>query len=175
MGNADKGLVNYQGKPLIRHAIEKIEPQVQNIVISYNRNEAEYKKLPHLSAIDLLPGYYGPLMGILSCKPLIKSEFFFVMPCDMPWLPSNIVSVLLEGVDNTQLTVAHDGLRIQPLLFAGGTQLIESIDEYLKEGGRSVKKWISSIDHVVVNFSSQQSAFWNLNEVSQLDEKPLPE
>ena len=168
MDYLDKGLVTYQGKPLIQHAIEKIEPQVQNIIISYNRNEAEYKKLPYPSVIDVTQDYLGPLLGILSCRHLIKSEFFFVMPCDMPRLPGNIVSALCEKLDTSDLCIAHDGVRMQPLLFVAKTQLIESIKDYLDGGGRSVKKWIKSKDHVTVDFSSQLPAFWNINETSQL-------
>jgi molybdenum cofactor guanylyltransferase len=174
LGNVDKGFANYQGKPLIHHAIEKIEPQVQSIVISYNRNETAYKNLRHPCAQDLVSDYRGPLMGILSCAHLIRSEFLFAMPCDVPHLPANIVSTLLESLGDAELSVAHDGNRLQPLFFAGRTQVIESIQDFLDGGGRSVTKWIKSKDHVVVDFSSQQSAFWNINETSQLQQsKPL--
>ena len=174
LGNVDKGFVNYQDKPLIHHAIEKIEPQVQNIVISYNRNETAYKNLPYACAADLVSDYRGPLMGILSCAHLITSEYLFVMPCDMPHLPTDIVSSLLKNLGKADLSVAHDGNRLQPLLFAAKTQVIESIQEYLDGGDRSVTMWIESKDHVVVDFASQQSAFWNINEASQLQlKKPL--
>ena len=168
MGNADKGLVKYQGKPLIQHVIETIEPQVQNIVVNCNRNETEYENLSYPIAKDLSGEYRGPLEGILSCKHLIKSDYIFVAPCDMPHLPANIVSILSKNLDEAELCVAHDGIRMQPLVFVARAQLIESIDEYLNKGGRSVSNWIRSKDHEVVDFSRQQTAFWNINEESQL-------
>jgi molybdopterin-guanine dinucleotide biosynthesis protein A len=169
MGNADKGLVIYQDKPLIKHVIESIEPQVQKIVVNYNRNETEYQNLQFPTAKDPNSDYRGPLEGILSCRHLVKSEYIFVVPCDMPHLPANVVSLLFKELHKTDLCVVHDGIRMQPLVFVGKTQLLDSIEEYLDNGGRSVHKWVSSKDHVVVDFSRAQAAFWNINEESQLN------
>jgi molybdopterin-guanine dinucleotide biosynthesis protein A len=69
-----------------------------------------------------------------------------------------------------ELAVAHDGNRLQPLIFLAKTQLIDSIRHYLEKGNRSVKGWVESVDYVVVDFASQRAAFWNLNEPSQLQD-----
>jgi molybdopterin-guanine dinucleotide biosynthesis protein A len=170
MNFQDKGWISYRDKPLIQHAIDIANPQVDNIVISYNQNEAGYASLPYARSTDIEPGYPGPLMGILSCKKLIPAGFIFVLPCDMPDLPPDIVNRLYSKMGSHDLAVAHDGNRLQPLIFLAKTQLIDSIEHYLEKGNRSVRGWVDSVDYVVVDFASQRAAFWNLNEPSQLQE-----
>ncbi len=170
MGHQDKGWVSYKGKPLIHHAIDIALPQVQDIVISYNQNGDRYKALPYQCAADLTPGFLGPLMGILSCRKLISTELAFIMPCDTPGLPRDIVAQLLVSLDNHELAVIHDGTRLQPLIFLAKTQLIDSIEVYLEAGNRNVAGWLNSVDTIPVDLSDQQSVFWNLNEISQLQD-----
>lgn len=170
MNFQDKGWIWYRGKPLIQHAIDIATPQVDNIVISYNQNEARYANLPYPRSTDVTPDYPGPLMGLLSCKKLISTELFCVIPCDMPDLPLDIVSHLYSKMGNHDLAVAHDGDHLQPLIFLAKTQLIDSIELYLKMGNRSVKGWVNSVDNVVVQLSDQRAAFRNLNESSQLQD-----
>lgn len=170
MNFQDKGWIFYRDKPLIQHAIDIANSQVDNIVISYNQNEARYAGLAYTMSTDIEPGYAGPLMGILSCKKLISAGLVFVLPCDMPDLPPDIVNQLYSKLGSHKLAVAHDGNRLQPLVFLAKTQLIDSIQHYLGMGNRSVKGWVESVDYVVVDFASQRAAFWNLNEPSQLQE-----
>ncbi len=92
------------------------------------------------------------------------------MPCDTPGLPLDIVARLLKSMESHELAVIHDGTRLQPLIFLVRTQLIDSIEFYLATGDRSVTGWVNSVDNVVVNLSDQQSAFWNLNEISDLQD-----
>lgn len=173
MGHQDKGWVSYKNKPLIQHAIDIVAPQVQDIVISYNQNEARYTALPYKGTTDRTPGYLGPLMGILSCRDLIATDLTFVMPCDTPGLPLDIIAQLMAPLESHALAVVHDGTRLQPLIFLTRTQLIDSIEFYLSTGDRSVTGWVHSVDNVVVDLSSQQSAFWNLNKITQLQDQVL--
>ncbi|MCZ6503738.1 MAG: molybdenum cofactor guanylyltransferase [Gammaproteobacteria bacterium] len=170
MDHQDKGWISYKDKPLIQHAIDIARPQVQDIVISYNQNESRYAALPFRCTADLTPGYLGPLMGILSCRVLVSTDLTFVMPCDIPGLPLDIVARLMTSMESHELAVIHDGTRLQPLIFLVRTQLIGSIKFYLATGHRSVTGWVNSVDNVVVNLSDQQSAFWNLNEISDLQD-----
>jgi molybdopterin-guanine dinucleotide biosynthesis protein A len=88
----------------------------------------------------------------------------------MPDLPPDIVNRLYSKLGSHGLAVAHDGNRLQPLIFLAKTQLIDSIEYYLEMGNRSAKGWVESVDNVVVDFASQQAAFWNLNKPSQLQD-----
>jgi molybdopterin-guanine dinucleotide biosynthesis protein A len=43
-GGRDKGLIDYNGRPLIEHLIQSVKAQVDDIVISTNRNTESYNK-----------------------------------------------------------------------------------------------------------------------------------
>ena len=101
MDGEDKGLVLYNNKPLIKSVIEKIEPQVNNIVISANRNIDHYKKFGYLVVNDFASNqennkniYQGPMAGIAAALPQCKNEWVFIIACDMPLISDTIVSQL---------------------------------------------------------------------------------
>ncbi len=168
MGNQDKGWVHYKNLPLIHHAIDIVKPQVGQIVLSFNRNPERYLALSYPACKDIKPDYQGPLAGILSCRDTIETPYTLVIPCDMPNLAANIVSRLASEIQRNDIAVAHDGRRLQPLIFLVRSELIDSIDIYLTEGNRSVRGWIESLNKVVVDFADTGSDFWNINEESSL-------
>ncbi|NCA24981.1 MAG: molybdenum cofactor guanylyltransferase MobA, partial [Betaproteobacteria bacterium] len=47
MGGADKGLLVHHGQPLVNHAIARLKPQVETIIVSANRNLDVYAALGH--------------------------------------------------------------------------------------------------------------------------------
>lgn len=63
MGGVDKGLVSLQQKPLIQHVIERLTPQVDEILINANREFEQYQTfgLPVLQ--DSHEKFIGPLAG----------------------------------------------------------------------------------------------------------------
>ena len=42
MGGVDKGLQTLQGKPMIAHVIQRLQPQVDRIMINANQNHERY-------------------------------------------------------------------------------------------------------------------------------------
>ncbi len=168
MEGQDKGWVKHLGKPLVQHAISIISPQVSELVVSINRNESRYRELGIACSMDEQMEYAGPLMGIWSARKLINTEFIFVMPCDMPGLPGDVVERLYENIRSHEICVARDETRLQPLVFIARTQVIDSIELYLGKTEKSVKGWIKSRDYHAISFPGQQQAFQNINTTSQL-------
>ena len=66
MGGQDKGLVKFNNLPLIEHTIEKISPQVGEILISANRNLKVYAQYGLRIVTDTTNEFQGPLAGILA-------------------------------------------------------------------------------------------------------------
>ena len=92
------------------------------------------------------------------------------MPCDTPELPLDIIAQPMTPRESPALAVVHDGTRLQPLILLTKTLLIDSIEFYLSTGDRSVTGRVHSVDNVVIDLSSQQSAFWNLNKITHLQD-----
>ena len=91
MGGADKGLLDYQGRPLIEWALAALKPQVGECVISANRNLDRYAGYGLRVLTDTLPDYPGPLAGVLAALQAVAADWLVVVPCDTPHLPADLV------------------------------------------------------------------------------------
>jgi len=168
MHSQDKAWVKYHGRPLIEHVIDVIEPQVDQLIISYSRNEERFSALPYISRPDEKPFFSGPLAGVISCADLLTTDLVFVAPCDMPNLPFDLVARLGQALNGNDLAIAHDGDRRQHLLFLAKSYTIDSIGIYLDSGQKSVAGWVASQKPSVVDFSAEAACFLNINTDGQL-------
>lgn len=164
MGGEDKGLTQLQGRPMVQHVIERLRPQVSSIVISANRNRAQYEALGYPVVSDGDELFNGPLAGIASAIEHTHSEWVLVTPCDTPLLPTDLVSQLMESLQQSEssIVVAHDGERMQQLCFLAPTAILGSIQQQLAAGERRVYRWLESLNPAICQFESPLS-FANIN------------
>ena len=165
--NKDKGLIQLNGKPLIEHVIGCIAPQVDDIVISANRNIDDYKKYTDTVIADTDDDFQGPLTGISSCLPTCKHEWILVLPCDTPFLPSNLAE-RLNAITTTKLIVAKARERRQ-LVFLMHKSLNENLEKYLQQGHKKVMTWIELQKPAIVEFENDASDFLNINTQETLN------
>ena len=60
----DKGLIDWQGKPLVQHVALRLRPQVGQLIISCNRNIETYRELADKTVTDSRRDFQGPLAGL---------------------------------------------------------------------------------------------------------------
>lgn len=166
MGGIDKGLHDYRGQPLIAHAIERIRPQVDHLIISANRNLDSYRQFSHPVITDHLDDFQGPLAGILAAGRTAHSTWLLICPCDIPAVPLDLSVRLLAAVQErpASIALAHDGERSQQLCLLLQRNLLDDMALYLASGKRRVISWIESHAWTQVDFSDQPDAFRNLNQ-----------
>ena len=167
MQGQDKGLVEVAGRPLINYVIERIRPQVETVLVSANRNQADYMAVADAVVRDdpeLGERYAGPLAGVLAGLEYARTEYVFTMPCDTPCLPGNLLPELMNVLqaNRADIAYAHDGKRGQPLIMLLRRQLAPLLREWLLNGGRAAHEWIAAQQHCVVQFDAPD-AFTNLN------------
>jgi molybdenum cofactor guanylyltransferase len=143
-----------------------MQPQVDSLLISCNRNLARYKAFGYPLVQDRLDGFQGPLAGIAACLDRIGDEIAVVVPCDCPEPARDLVSRLLHALRSAdaQLSYAHDGSRPQYLFTAMRASCRTSLQDYLGSGQRSVRGWHKSLECVEVDFSDRAANFDNINE-----------
>jgi molybdopterin-guanine dinucleotide biosynthesis protein A len=165
MQGSDKGLVELAGRPMIAHVIAAIQPQVHDIIISANRNLAQYRQLGLEVVSDEAASFEGPLAGLRRAMSVCTSPLLACVPCDAPLLPRDLVERLAAALhaQGTRAAVAHDGQRLQPLFGLFATNLLDNLDAYLQQGDRKTELWIKAIPAAVVDFSHEADAFRNIN------------
>ena len=86
-GGADKGWVELAGRPLIDHVLDRLRPQVDEILINANRSQARYQALAPVIGDDN-PDYLGPLAGMQAGLAAARHDWVLIVPCDGPALPA---------------------------------------------------------------------------------------
>lgn len=168
MGGADKGLVEYQGRPLIEWALAALVPQVDELVISANRNLDVYAAYGHRVLPDPLPDYPGPLAGVLAAMQAVAADWLLVAPCDTPHLPTDLVSRLLGAAqrENAPLAVAADDARVHHSCFIVRTDQRDNLAAYLARGERAVRHWQAGLGATTAQFDA--ACFANFNQPQDL-------
>jgi molybdenum cofactor guanylyltransferase len=164
MGGVDKGLIDYRGRPLIEWALAAIAPQVEQIVISANRNLDAYAGYGHRVVPDTLPDYAGPLAGILAAMQAVAADWLVVVPCDTPHLPANLAARLLEAArcKNVPLAIAADEVRTHHTCFIVRADEHDSLAGFLARGERAVRYWQAGLPSATVLFDAARFANFNL-------------
>lgn len=170
MGGRDKGLIELCGRPLVQWVTDSIAPQVDEVILSANRNLDEYKKLGFPVVVDELKDFQGPLAGIHSALGRVTSEFVLVVPTDSPKLPLDLCFKLGTALVHADVEVAvvETGGRMQPVLMLFRSDIKPEIERWLEQGSRKVLDWIKSRRYVTVAFSDDELLTVNINDNESL-------
>lgn len=165
MNGDDKGLLMFQGRPLIAHVIEALAPQVGPLLISANRHLARYASWGRPVIADRCKDFRGPLAGIASGLAQVKTPYLMVAPCDTPFLPARLVERLATALEAEPAgaAVAFGTGRMQPLCVLLSRDLEADLSAYLADSDRSATGWLRRLRHVLVDFSDEPRAFVNIN------------
>jgi molybdopterin-guanine dinucleotide biosynthesis protein A len=178
MGGVDKGLQTLHGEPLAAHVLRRLAPQAGALLISANRHPDLYAALgaPFGAAIvaDTLPGFRGPLAGLLAGLRASATPYLLSAPCDSPWLPADLAARLAHALNANQAdiatatTVDADGnTSLHPVFALLRTGLADDLSEFLDAGERKVRAWYARHRTVEVVFTDER-AFYNANSLQEL-------
>lgn len=166
LNGCDKGWLRLARQPLIMHVVLRLKPQVDELLISANRNLMAYRKLPIAQVLtDGELGYPGPLQGILRLLQVASHPLLLIVPCDCPHLPLDLAMRLCRGLRDAHadIAVAHDGNYLQPLFALIKTDELAMMQQAYQSGLRSMKAYLAQRKTIAVDFSDQPKAFINLN------------
>ncbi len=182
MGGGDKCLVELGGKPLLAHAIERLRPQVDILLLNANGDPARFASFGLKVIADSVEGFAGPLAGILAGMEwaqaherdasVIDASVIVTVATDTPFFPANLVARLLEatrGRDDA-LAVAcsaeseHYAFGLWPLA------LLPDLRRALAAGRRKAADFIHGHGALTVDFDEEKTGtqgidpFFNINE-----------
>ena len=172
MGGVDKGLVVLGGKPLVAHVIERLAPQVKQIIISANRNLPEYRNWADTVIKDSIGEYDGPLAGMASGLEVSTTDYVLTVPCDSPLLALDLANRMYGKLTSAKakVAVASDGKRLQPVFMLIHRSLLTSMEAFLQAGERKIDKWFDQHAVTVVDFSDEPETFININTLEEKEE-----
>jgi len=168
MGGQDKGLIEFDGQPLVAILIDRLEPQISNIMINANRNRERYLAFGYPVVSDQLDDYQGPLAGFACAMNAVDTDFILTLPCDGPLLASDYVTRFIASQAQTgaPICVADDGELLQPVHALIRIDLLSSLNAYLDSGDRKIDRWYAMHDCAHTDFSDCVDMFRNINTPS---------
>lgn len=165
MGGEDKGLIEFDGRAIIEILIEKLKQQNVEIIINANRNHDIYQSygLPVVS--DQLADFQGPLAGFATAINAVSTDYILTLPCDGPFLADDFVDLFIDAQarQQSQISVADDGERLQPVYALIDVKLLDSLNRFLQSGDRKIDRWYAQHDYARVDFSTRKNMFGNIN------------
>jgi len=170
MGGVAKALQPLLQRPLISWVVERLRPQVAEVIVSANRDLERYTEIGDRVVTDQSADFSGPLAGLQAGLAVASHELMVTVPCDAPLLPSDLVARLAFALEESGADVAIASTRDQahPVFCLCKRKMLSSIDAFLASGGRKVALWVSSVAHVQVTFDDEAQGFVNVNTVEEL-------
>ncbi len=170
MGGVDKGLQAFRGKRLVDHVYERLAPQVGGVIINANQNHDEYRSFGVRVVSDAIGGFAGPLAGLHAGLSISKRPFLASVPCDSPFLPTDLIERLYKRLDDAgaELAVAKTGDQPHPVFSLVRRGVLDHLTEFLKGGGRKIDAWYATLNVVEVAFDDEPGAFSNINTREEL-------
>lgn len=174
LGGMDKPLLDLAGRPLLGHLIERLRPQVDDIVLACAHKRtvcacagrrADYERFGYAVVADL-EADQGPLAGVVSAAPAIATPLALTIPGDMPFPPPSLVAAMKPDCLRHGAAVATAGGRRQNLTLLLQRQCLDSLCAFFVDGGRAAHRWLDANEVPSVPFAAAH--FLNVNTAADL-------
>ena len=172
MGSVNKAQSVLAGRTLLEHAVTKLTPQVDILVVNGDKNLCGDGAIA-----DKVEGFKGPLVGLYSAllsDKLSSAQYLMIAPCDGPFIPENLVAALYREISATDADIAcvrYQGFA-QPTFSLWHKRVTPVVEQALlvkKNGG--FKPLLEGLNSVYLDWPEQViNPFFNINTQDDLAE-----
>jgi molybdopterin-guanine dinucleotide biosynthesis protein A len=182
MGGGDKCLRPLGGRPILAHIIERLRPQVSDMIINANEDARRFAGFGLPVIRDSITGYAGPLAGVQAGLAWIKRNrpdcaYGVTVATDTPFFPADLVQRFLAAVRNPPaLLVARSAAGVHPVIGLWPVALADDIEAALEQGRHKVGGFTEQHGAVEVPFppvrigGTDIDPFFNINRPEDLAE-----
>ncbi|KJK00307.1 molybdopterin-guanine dinucleotide biosynthesis protein A [Pseudomonas sp. 21] len=165
MGGQDKGLLEWQGRPLVSYAAALARPFSDDLIISCNRNADIYAGFADRLVQDDSADFPGPLAGIRAGLACARHTHLLVLPCDAPRLDADLLERLLRASAAAPdiVHMLRCGTQWEPLFSIIPVALRAQIEEAWNQGDRSPRHVFSNLGLQAVDCPAEDPRLANLN------------
>jgi len=169
MGGGDKPLQPLAGRPVLAHIIERMRPQVGQIVINGNGDPSRFAQFGLPVIGDTVAGHPGPLGGILAGLrhgAAQGSAAIITVAGDTPFLPADLAPRLAAAAGGGA-AVARSRGQLHPVEGCFPVTAADGLEAFIRTSAkRRVVDWAAEIGAVAVDFPDAPGGydpFFNIN------------
>ena len=182
MGGGDKCLRPLGGRPILAHIIERLRPQVSDIIVNANGDLGRFATFGLRVVEDSVAGYAGPLAGVQAGLGWIRNNrpdiaYGVTVATDTPFFPTDLVQrFLAERGDRPALAVASSAAGMHPVIGLWPVALADDIEDALRRGMHRVGAFTERHGAIEVHFppvtigGAEIDPFFNINRPEDLAE-----
>ena len=173
----DKSIAKLGDKTLLDHTINKIEKEFTEILVISNNKEFNFKNNKIHVVEDCIEGQLGPLVGILTAMKWVEKnnknyKWIASFPCDTPFFDMKFISELKIKIKETskKLIFLNSDKKRHNIFGLWSVDLIETLEEDIKNGLRKVELWADKIGCENININEEKfDRFLNINTKKDLE------
>jgi molybdopterin-guanine dinucleotide biosynthesis protein A len=180
MGGREKAMLSLGGRPMIAHVVDRLQPQVERLVINANGNPDRFQGFGLPVIADTIEGFAGPLAGLLAGMTYSLQAMGGVsivsVAGDTPFFPADLVERLCTAQlgDTGRMVLAGSESGVHPTFGLWPATLMGDLAAYLGDGGRKVVDWTERHRPAIVAFETgvvggkHIDPFFNVNRPEDL-------
>lgn len=176
MGGGAKSLRLLNDRPILDHVIDRIAPQVDQVILNVNGNPAPFAPYDMPIVADSIPDFAGPLAGVLAGLDWAADHgdsAVISVAADTPFLPADLVVRLQadQGPSGMCLAATRDGVRryLQPTFGLWPVVLRDDLRAALRGGTRKITHWTERHNAGIADFPVMPNdPFFNINTPEDL-------
>lgn len=164
MGGRDKGLVDWQGRPLIGHVHDVVRPLTDDLIISCNRNLDRYARYADQLVGDREADYPGPLAGVLAGLAVARHDWVVLLACDAPRVDRGLIDDLRRAA-STKGTAAmvRQGGYWQPMFSVLPREVLAPLESAWGAGERSLQRVLTGFGVSALECEADDARLENFN------------
>ncbi len=173
MGGREKAFLELNGKSVVTHVIEHLEPQVDQLVINANGDLRRFARFDLKIVPDVLTRLTTPLAGLhatLTFARGAKADVLVTVPSDTPFLPPDLVVGLMEKIPSGGAVIASSGGQEHYIVGAWKMELLDDLERAIaKDNLFRVKDWAARVSAQKVEWPVEpHDPFFNVNTPEDL-------
>lgn len=139
MGGGDKPLLTIGGKTMLARAVERLRPQVDEVVLNANGDPARFAAYGLPVVPDRIEGFAGPLAGLHAGmrwveKHMPDARFIISVAADTPFFPADLAERLSASSGDDAIALAASSAGTHPVFGRWPASLADDLEAFLKSG-----------------------------------------
>jgi len=176
--NAPKCLLDFNGKSILSHIIDRAKLQVDHLIINANSDDHAFTDTGLTVIPDEISGQQGPLAGMHTAMVWAKENISddCLIACfasDVPLVPLDYVEKLndVRNAKDADIAFATSNEKDHPVFVLLPVSLYDDLHKTLTiENSRAIYKWLKKHKTVEVDFQNENGIdpFFNVNTPEDL-------